>query len=212
MSNLAKTGVLTSKTFSEVFSNPLDPNFYVEPDGSSWIRIVHHNNPASSLFASTDNFSQYVYKDSNRWFYGTLCYLITNNVYEFMIKQAQTLGGTETKYRWIQTKNPYVAVFGDVDAADVTKITTSGYSDNASYGGIYKYNAHSFFVANNGNNGKWYGAFGSWTAWSGGIPGYAGVAITTGYMDLYLRIDNQTSVNGFNIFNNSINSKRFYEL
>lgn len=203
---------MTSKTFSEMIGNPLYPQFHAEPDGTGWVKIVHHNNPASSLFASTDNFNQYVYKDTNRWFYGTLCYMITNNTYEFLIKQALTTGGTETKYRWIQTKNPYEAVFGDVDAADVTKITTSGYSNNASYGGIYKHNTNSFFVANNGTNSNWYGAFGSWTAYNGGIPGYAATTITTGYMDLYLRIDNQVNTKGFSIFTDAIDSTQFYEL
>ena len=92
--------------------------------------------------------------------------------YEFMIKQKPTSDGTEAKYRWIQTVNPFTAVFGDVDVADVTKITTTGYSTHSSYGGIYKFNSSAYFVANNGNNGNWWGAIGAWNAHQGGIPGY----------------------------------------
>ena len=43
-------------------------------------------------------------------------------------------------------------------------------------------------IANN-SNGNWFGAFGCWTAYSGGIPGYPNNVVTSGYMDLYVRVD-----------------------
>jgi hypothetical protein len=112
--SVTKQGIINTSCISETFINPLDTNFYVEPDGSVWIRIVHHNNPASSIFASTDTFSSSVYKDDNRWFYASLVNKITNNIYEFMVKQKSTSTSTEEKYRWIQTKNPFIAVYADV--------------------------------------------------------------------------------------------------
>lgn len=208
--NITKQGIVKANTFSESFVNPLDTAFYEEPDKSIWIRLVHHNNPTSAKFASTNTFASSVYIDADRWFYASIVNKIKNNVYEFMIKQKPTSDGTEAKYRWIQTKNPFTAVFGDVDAEDVTKITTTGYSTNSSYGGIYKFNNNSYFVANNSNSGNWFCALGCWTAWNEGIPGYAGVAVTTGYIDLYLRVDNQSN-NGVSIFKNSIISSELIE-
>lgn len=209
--NITKNGIINLSTISETFVCPLDTTFYVEPDGSVWIRIVHHNNPASNKFSSTDSFDTFVYTDSNRWFYASLCNKITNNIYEFMIKQSATSGGTESKYRWIQTKNPFNASYADVAVANVTRITTDGYSTYGNYGGIYKENSRSYFVTNNGTSGNWWGAIGCWTDYSTSIPGYAQTAISTGYIDLYLRVDNQ--INSIpSLFKNAIIANHFYEI
>lgn len=210
MSNITKAGIINAIAFSETFVNPFDTKFYEEPDKSIWIRLVHHTNPANALFSSSNTFTSSVYIDANRWFYVSIVNKITNNTYEFMIKQKATTEGTETKYRWIQTKNPFNAVFGDVDAADVTKITTEGYSTHSSYGGIFKRNGNTYLCANNGTSSSWWGALGAWANHQGGIPGYAQVVVTTGYSDLYLRIDNQVN-NIASIFNNSIIASEFIE-
>lgn len=210
MASVTKTGIILANTVSESLVNPLDQQFYEEPDGSVWIRLIHHNNPANARFSQSNTFSSSVYLDADRWFYASIVNKITNNAYEFMLKQKTTSDATEEKYRWIQTVNPFTAVFGDVDAADVTKITTSGYSVHADYGGIYKFNTNSFFVANNSKSGNWYGALGCWSAYNGGIPGFAQKIITTGYMDLYLRVDNQTG-DVASIFKNSISATQFIE-
>lgn len=214
MSNITKQGIISTSNFSETFANPYDSNFYVEPDNSVWIKIVHHNNPANTRFASTDTFESSVYKDSDKWFYASLVNKITNNTYEFMVKQMPTSGGTESKYRWIQTKNPFTAVYGDVDSADVTKITTAGYSSSGTYGGIYKKATvtNTYFTANDGaSSANWWGAFGSWTAYQGGVPGWAQTVITSGYMDLYLRIDNQIN-NIASIFDTVILTNELIEI
>ena len=207
--SITKQGIINTSCISETFVNPLDTNFYVEPDGSVWIRIFHHNNPATVRFSSSNDFTKPIYIDDDRWCNMTLVNLITNDTYEFMIKSKLTSDATENKYRWIQTKNPYTAVFADVAAANVTKITTSGYS-SYSWGGLYKFNSSTYFCTNNGTNGNWWGAVGAWNAHQGGIPGWISV-ITTGYEDVYLRIDNQIN-NGVSIFKNSIISNNFIEL
>lgn len=211
MPNILKRGTVSASALSESLVNPFDKNFYVEPDGSVWVRIVHHNNPTNAIFSSTNTFSSSVYLDEDRWFYASTVNKITNNVYEFMIKQKATLSSEESKYRWIQTKNPFNAVYGDVDLADVTRITTEGYSTYASYAGIYKKNDSTFFSVNNGTSGNWWGAIGAWTAYQGGIPGYAQVIIKTGYIDLYIRVDNQASSTA-SIFKDSITSPKFIEI
>lgn len=208
--SIKKQGIVKASAFSETFVNPLDTHFYEEPDKSIWIRLVHHNNPASLKFASSNTFASSVYIDADRWFYASIVNAITNNTYEFMIKQQATSDGSIAKFRWIQTVNPFTGTFEDVDSADVTKITTAGYSTSSSYGGIYKLNSNTYFVANNSTKGNWFGALGCWGTWNNGIPGYAGVAITTGFIDLYLRIDNQTN-NIASIFKNSIKSSEFIE-
>ena len=199
-----KQGIINASAFSETFVNPLDTRFYVEPDGSTWIRIAHHNDPATvGVFGSTiTNFEKPYYIDKDRWFNVGLCNKITNSTYELMVKQATTSTATETKYRWIQTVNPMTATFGDVDEADVTKITTSGYSTLTNYGGIYAKKASAYITANNSKSSNWYGAIGSWTLSSNKLPGF-GASISTGYLDLYLRIDNQNN-SGVSVFKNSI--------
>lgn len=178
-----KTGVALSKGIAEC-GVKVDRT---EPDGSKWMHIVHHNNPGAARFASTDTFSRWVYKDNDRFCLGQV--LDWTDRWELMIVQKATSSASAAKYRWVQTKNPNKAVFADVAAANVTKVTTEGYSTHSSYGGIYKYNTYSYYVANNGTANNWYGALGCWTLWNNGLPGYAGVAVTTGYIDMYIRVD-----------------------
>lgn len=170
-----------------------DTTVYTESDGSKWIRLVHHNNPASNgVFSSSDTFATGVYKDSNRW-YDAEPALARAQTYEFMVKQKTTSDASEVKYRWIQNVNPLTAVYTDVTKTKVTRITTSGYTDGG-LGGIYKYsntngNSYTRLAIANDSTSNWFGAFGSWETYQGGIPGYPNTAITSGYMDLYLRIN-----------------------
>ena len=209
MSNISKQGITLSNNFTNSLLSKYDTNLYVEPDNSVWIRIVHHNNPANARFSSSNDFTKPIYLDADRWWDVPIINLITNSTYEFMVKSMYTSGSTEYKFRWIQTKNPYTAVFADVAAANITKITTSGYS-NYSWGGIYKFNSSTYFCANNGTNGNWWGSIGAWNIHQGGIPGFTSV-ITTGYEDLYIRIDNQ-SISGSSFFDTHIQATDFIEI
>ncbi len=206
-----KTGIITSDIF-EKLRNPFDPTVYYEPDGSAWIRVTHQNNPATNLFSSTDTFITSVYKDDNRWFYLSLCDLVST--WELMVKQMQTSGGTEEKYRWIQSVNPMEAVFADVASENVTKITTSGYT-SSTYGGAYKKKSNAYIACNNGNSGNWWGAIGSWSTHQSGIPGYNGKVITSGYLDVYLRINGDIKtyfeIENFSIYKDSITSDTIIE-
>lgn len=192
-----KNGIVKSDIFASTFICPYDTNIYVEQDGSSWIKIFHHNNPKRLIFPlySQDDhnyFSSPVHIDNDKWFYVNICNQIMNNTYEFMVKQKAASTDTEEKYRWVQTKNPMTCAYSDVDVADVTINTSSGYTALTNYGGIYYKNSSTYLCVNNANSGNWMGAIGSWTAWNNGIPGW-GKAITSGYLDLYLRIDNQSA-------------------
>jgi hypothetical protein len=43
---------------------------------------------------------------------------------------------------------------------------------------------------NNGNSSNWWGATGPFSIYQSGSPSYGGSVTTTGYDDLYVRIDN----------------------
>ena len=163
-----------------------DKNIYIEPDGSHWIHIVHHNNPKAGLFSQTDNWTLGIKKDNNIWFHISIINLL--NSFEFMVKQKTTSSATEVKYRWIQTVNPLKAVYNDVKPASVTRITTEGYTDGT-FGGLWKTNNKTYLCIANNSSSSWYGALGCWTAYQGGIPGYPTTIITSGYIDLYVRVD-----------------------
>ena len=197
MSGVSSKGSLDGYNFYEgmyYLYGQLDANryFWDTNNYTVWRLLVNHNNPASNLFSSSDNFNTCFSRSNLTWELPLISKLLDTR-YEFMIYQRQQSGsGSAEKYRWVQYINPYDAVFGDVDAADVSKVTSTGYTVSGSnYGGIYKINnSNSFMVANNGTNGNWWGAIGAQTAFQGGIPGYDGKVITTGFLNLYIRIDN----------------------
>lgn len=167
-----------------------DPEIYIEPDNSTWVRISHHDRPSTYKFASGDDFLHGIKKNSgNTWLYSDVLNYV--NKYEFLVKQAGVMDGTEQKLRWSQKANPLTATYEDVNPgnSNVTWNTSSGYT-SSSYGGIYVLRTNTYFCATNGTKGNWFGAVGGWGTWNNGIPGWNSTAITTGYLDLYLRIDN----------------------
>lgn len=186
-----RNGLLHSPVFSEIpmfFDNTL----YTENDGSRWIRIFHHNNPSSYLFSSTDSFTSPFYKDSNRWWNMTFCNYLTDK-WEIMIKQQVNSGGTVESYRWIQYKNPMTATFEDVAISNVKVVTGDDYTTATNlYGGLHLMNNdRTYLCVNNGNVGNWFGAVGAISKHQGGIPGYNTIVILTGFLDVYVRVDNQ---------------------
>ena len=168
-----------------------DPVLYIEPDGTKWAHIFHHNNPTDNKFASTDTFTSFVYTDESRWFNFAPCDLLPT--YEFFAAVKKTSDDTITKYRWIQTMSPMTATFDSTKSANVTKITTTGYT-SCPFGGLYHVASNTWLAMNNGTNNNWYGAVGCWNAWNGGITGWASTAssnaIKSGSVDIYVRIDN----------------------
>lgn len=157
-----------------------------EPDGSIWMKIFHHNNPASKLFAQTDPFTTRFIKDDDRWADFSIFNQLTS--FELMGIICATSGGTTYKYRWIQPVNPLTATWAQVAAASTTIITTSGYT-STNWGGLWKINGSTYLCQNNGSESHWWGAVGAWKQHAGGIPGLNNIVVTTGYEDLYVRID-----------------------
>ena len=179
--------------FSILDTLKYDPNTYIEPDGSVWVRVFHHNNPVSKLFNSTDDFVNSVYLDEDRWFNFQVCNYVSS--YEFMAKVKRTTEDTLKKYRWIQSEPPLSATFALTKTNAITKVTTNGYSEGL-FGGIYHYNSSSYLRANDGTEAHFFGALGCYEAWGGGMPGWESKSkddsIITGFVDVYMRIDNIT--------------------
>lgn len=179
-----KNGIITSHNLKE---------YHVEPDGSVWEQCLFHNNPAINLFSSSDSFSTGVYKSDEIWFDFNRCKELTT--FEFLYIQQSTKGGPFTKYRWIQSKSPFVATYEDVAPNAVTRITTSGYTDGG-FGGMYYSGGNTYFVIANHTNGNWWGATGCWTSYQGGIPGYPTAVCSTGSIRVFVRVGS-TKLKGY---------------
>ena len=153
----------------------------------TWVHIFHHNNPANNgLFASTDTFETSVYKDEHRWY--DIEPLMSNMpMYEFLVVQKNTSSSEIKKYRWIQNINPLEATFEDVKPGTITINTNSGYSTSSSYGGLYKMNTYTRLCITKSTSSSWWG-IGSWRTYNEGTVGYPEQPVTTGYIDLYIRI------------------------
>lgn len=210
--DIQKSGVVevpllvdTTRTIAGARSQ-YDTNIYEEPDGSRWIRVFHHANPSSSnLFSSTDSFSTHVYKDANRWFDVSICNQLSS--WELMIKQKPNSTDTLQKYRWKQYVNPMLATESDVSADKVIYDTSTGYT-SCSYKGLYKLNKWTYLSQGN----DWWGAVGSWSSLSSGLPGWNKITISsTGYMDLYVRIDDAFQKET-NIYDNKIECNSLIEI
>lgn len=171
---ILKTGIVKTDNFIE-FNDKLK----VLADGSVFLQILHHNNPASNLFTvnncwlnnTTNLYSTLSLLKESGWF-------TSLSEYEFLICEKLTNTGTESQYRWKQTSNPS------------TSSTLSGYSvisgSPARPCGLM--NKGTYAAMHNGS--AWWVACGSYTAFQGGIPGVAGI-VTTGYLDLYIRIPDE---------------------
>ena len=192
--SIKENGIWTGKQFLNYsYRTIISPVTIQEPDGSIWLQIFHHNDPANNLFEQTDTFINGVYKNSDLWFNINACNSFTE--WELLVKQKPTSSGNESKYRWIQMVNPMTCAFADVDVADITTVTTAGYSTMGSYmGGLYKKTSSTYLCQNNANSGNWWGAVGAWSAYNGGIPGWNGTTVTSGYVDVFIRIDNDSLI------------------
>ena len=168
-----------------------DTNTYIEPDGSCWVRLFHHNDPSTNgYFGKTDVFTNSLYLSEHKWFNMDACNYA--NKWEIMVKQKALSTDNIICYRWIQNTNPMTATYEDI-SGNVTKIS-DGY-DTMTFDGIYlKGNTSTYLCQATNTSTQWYGAVGCMKANTSGIPKFdRGDDITTGYMDVYLRIDNLTS-------------------
>ncbi len=180
----------TIQYLSQNWYSGQDNTIYTEPDGSQWYHISHDNNPASyslSLSNWNDVSSQYI--SSDKWL--STKYDRYLDRHEYLIKQAETSGGTESKWRWSQPKSLCRSAYAHAAVAEITKNTDSGYASwEANHGGLYASGHNCVYQQNNGTFGNTWGRICAYKRYNNGNAGFNGVTVTTGYTDLYVRIDN----------------------
>ena len=179
------------------FKEPCLNEIHIEPDGSKWEHVFHHNNPSQNLFASGDDFTNGIFKNEHLWFNFGICNKITSN-WEVLVIQTTENYSTPIKLRWIQPQNPLDTIWANVASANITKNTDIGYA-SFNHGGLVRGNssAHTYLTVNNGSNGNWWGAVGCFTEYQGGIPGFNGVIPKTGCIDIFICINNLNYYNQF---------------
>lgn len=193
---ILKTGITKIDGFVEI-----NENTKVLEDGSVFLQILHHNNPASNLFTS---FNCWQNDDSNLYSSLILLKTIFNNLdeYEFLVCEKLESSSSESQIRWKQTSNPALSS------------TLSGYTlisgSSSQTGGLM--NKGTYGAMHNGNT--WWNCCGSYTKYSGGIPGFTGI-IKSGYLDLYIKIPEEILKGDIDknlkIFKKSILSNQFIE-
>lgn len=201
--SIEKTGVVGVKNFIE----PSD-NLRLMPDGSVFLKLLRHNNPASKLFTENNCWLN----SSDPDLYSSLILLKNINwmknlsEYEFLACEKLTSSGTETQVRWKQTSNP------------ATTSSATGFllvSGTAQYltAGLANAGTHGCFDVDDAN--KYWCCCGSYSTYQDGVPGFTGV-VTTGYIELFIRIPEEL-VKGYvdsetKFFSQSIVSGKFKEI
>ena len=192
--SVKKNGIVSAAEFVEsdiLATLKYDNNIYIEPDGTMWVRVYHHNNPSTNgLFSSANTFATGCYIDEHRWFNVNVCNYLDK--WELLVIQNLTSDSVIYKFRWIQTTNPMTATYEDTVSTNITINNSSGYNE-PNYPGLWKNNAHTY-LSNHGNaDTSYWGAIGTWYNYNGGTPSFIGsYVVTTGCTDLYVRIDNVT--------------------
>lgn len=183
-------------------------------DNSVWARIFHHNNRNGTVLWSRDERILYN-TEEDRFSRLEFMELYRHPAGHFEFMAIEPDDRSNVICRWIQTNNP------------VTEAVGTGFKSIAGYMNIYfalarclrdldDYN--SFIRKDNLVYGNWVGAVGCWRQYTYnnvlGIPGIGG-GVTTGSMDLYVRIDNlidASNVESVKLGKNSLYTKDIIEL
>ena len=150
------------------------------PSEPVWLRILHHNAPATNLFTQDnckDNDDENLFSKLKVLFDNDNFRRADGN-YEFMVKERLEATSDEQTYRWTQTSNPTASTCTGYNLISQTN------NPNRSFGLSFGPTGNCLFS----NKNAWWCATGCWTAYQGGIPGFNNV-VKTGYMDLYIRVD-----------------------
>ena len=146
-------------------------------DGSVFLQILHHNNPASNLFTVSNC---WLNNDENLYSAIILLKNVFKNLteYEFLACEKIESTSTEAKIRWKQTSNPAISsTLSGYTLISGSPGRTVGLMNKGTYGCFH-------------NGGSWWCCCGSYTGYQGGIPGFNGV-VKSGYLDLYIRISEE---------------------
>ena len=168
-------------------------------DGSTWAKVLEHNDPENNIFPNKELAANYTAPNlySKLFLLTTGNFLTSANNYEFLFQQKTTSTASETQYRWTQTKAPLNTTQSDTNS-------TIGFTNisGASYGLTIK--SGNTLLGYSIGNTNWWSAAGAYIAYQGGIPGVNSNVITTGYLKLWVRVDNVPyTVSGLKVYDSS---------
>lgn len=147
-------------------------------DGSVWLHVLHHENPASNLFTAANCWNY----DNGSTLYSAL-WLLQNDVwkydgkYELLACEKLTSSSSEVQYRWTQTSNP--ATTSTATGFQLLSGTANKLTD-----GLANEGTHGCFDIAGSN---WWCCCGAYSQYQSGVPGFGGT-VTSGSLDLYIRI------------------------
>jgi hypothetical protein len=194
------SGILRTENLIE--SSP----YLMVNNGSVFLKILDHNNPASNLFTANN-----CWLNNSGNLYSCLDILRTGDIFkgaeefEFYSTEKLKSSSTETSVRWTQPSNP---------------ATTSSVTEFSLVSGTASYLTAG--LANAGTNGcfdisgsTWWCCCGAYNRYNGGIPGFNGV-ITTGYLRLWVKLPDEvvkgSADNIAKFFKRSVYARHFYEV
>ena len=156
---------------------------YMVHSGCTYVRVLHHNAPASNLFttANRKNIETENLYSKLGLFDDPNAFKSKDGKYQFMVREKLEASSTENVGIWTQTSCPTASTL-----AGYTQIWSSTGSWPRTFGLTHQDDRAVF---DDSGSTTWWCSCGCSTAWSGGIPGFYGV-VKTGYLDLYIRVDN----------------------
>ena len=185
-------------------------------EGAAWIKIFEHNNHAGTvLFTSVDEALHSETLDKYSRFYLLDYFKNVNDKYEFLLQYPDNY--TDKYNRWIQNLNPcneYITPTSSGTPADGYTAIHIDWTSNY-WGGLTRQNSSAtsnyltYLSGSTGHSNYWF-AVAAFSAYQGGIPG-PGVVVT-GRTQLWVRIDNLSEENKFQITKNCIVANDFYEI
>jgi hypothetical protein len=170
---IMKTGDAVANNFLEIGNR-----IKTLSDGSIWLHVLHHENPASNMFTENNCWNY----DNGSTLYSAL-WLLQNDVwkydgkYELLACEKLTSSSSEVQYRWTQTSNP--ATTSTATGFQLLSGTANKLTD-----GLANEGTHGCFDIAGSN---WWCCCGAYSQYQSGVPGFGGT-VTSGSIDLYIRI------------------------
>ncbi len=191
---MKKTQILSGPTLIERPQTDLGIIYF---EGAYWLRVLRHSNPASGALFTQSNALRTI---ESRDLYSRLAditnFHTSSGVFEFLFRQKPLSTDNLVWGRWTQTSDPTVST----TLSGYTYVSGTASGSDANLWGLVRKDSGS--ASSSGKtalavpgSGYWYSACGSWTAWNGGIPGFAQSVIKTGFMELYVRVDGTVTGN-----------------
>lgn len=154
---------------------------YMSYSGYTWLKVLHHNSPATNLFTSANGKRN---DDSNLYsrlglFDNNTNFRMPNNRYQFMVREKLESTSVENQGIWTQTTNPTAST------AAGFQLVSSNVTLPRSFALTHQ---DSRAVFDDSGSTTWWCSCACNTAYNGGIPGFYGI-VKTGYVDLYVRVD-----------------------